>query len=321
MAYKKPFYVKMMTDAFQQWSDLERRAGVTLFKNTGYLVFGKDTEEYIISNLESLRLNGIPHQTFSGLEANQRYPRQLKIPSTHKCIYEEMGGILYASRSLLAFQQEFVKLGGTILDNHQVTEIIPGDRVTVVTNRGSFKANNVVIAAGPWAPALCSSIGVDLPFKVKRVESIYWKVDNADAYSSDIFPTTFGIAHGDTFYSIPVDEYPNMVKISSAGGIWTDANNRDTESGPVTVPAVADFISSTFRGVACKPSIIDYCMYTTYGGSGHFNVLKELNYLGHGFKLSPVVGKLVAELISKDTPSHDLHPFRVSRFTTPQSSL
>ena len=32
MAYKKPFYVKMMTDAFQQWSDLERRAGVTLFK-------------------------------------------------------------------------------------------------------------------------------------------------------------------------------------------------------------------------------------------------------------------------------------------------
>ena len=38
-------------------------------------------------------------------------------------------------------------------------------------------------------------------------------MDNADAYSSDIFPTTFGIAHGDTFYSIPVDEYPNMVKV------------------------------------------------------------------------------------------------------------
>ena len=32
MAYKKPFYVKMMRDAFQQWSDLERLAGATLFK-------------------------------------------------------------------------------------------------------------------------------------------------------------------------------------------------------------------------------------------------------------------------------------------------
>ena len=74
------------------------------YRNTGYLVFGQDTEEYIISNIESLRLNGIPHQIFSGYEANQRYPRQLKIPSTHKCIYEEMGGILYAKKSLQTFQ-------------------------------------------------------------------------------------------------------------------------------------------------------------------------------------------------------------------------
>lgn len=64
-------------------------------------------------------------------------------------------------------QQEFLKLGGTLLDNHQVTEIIPGDIVTVVTNRGSFRAKNVVIAAGPWASTLCSSIGVDLPFRVR----------------------------------------------------------------------------------------------------------------------------------------------------------
>ena len=63
-------------------------------------------------------------------------------------------------------QQEFIKLGGTLLDCHQVTEIIPGDSVTVVTNRGSFKTRNVVIAAGPWAPTLCSSIGLHLPLKV-----------------------------------------------------------------------------------------------------------------------------------------------------------
>ena len=30
----------------------------------------------------------------------------------------------------------------------------------------------------------------------------------------------------------------------------------------MTVPAVADYIGSTFRGVASKPSIVDYCMYT-----------------------------------------------------------
>ena len=30
----------------------------------------------------------------------------------------------------------------------------------------------------------------------------------------------------------------------------------------MTVPVVADYIGSTFRGVASKPSIVDYCMYT-----------------------------------------------------------
>lgn len=54
--------------------------------------------------------------------------------------------------------------------------------------------------------------------QVKRVESIYWKVDNPDAYSSDVFPTTFGFAHGVSFYSIPVDEYPNMVKVCKWNG-------------------------------------------------------------------------------------------------------
>ena len=64
-------------------------------------------------------------------------------------------------------------MGGKLLDRHEVTEIIPGDIVTVVTNRGLFKANNVVIAAGPWAPALCSSIGVHLPFKVSYYYCAY----------------------------------------------------------------------------------------------------------------------------------------------------
>ena len=69
--------------------------------------------------------------------------------------------------ALLYFTQlEFEKLGGLFLDNHRVTKIIPGDLVTIETNKGTFKARNVVIAAGPWAPTLCSSLGLHLPLKV-----------------------------------------------------------------------------------------------------------------------------------------------------------
>jgi sarcosine oxidase/L-pipecolate oxidase len=271
----------------------------------------------------------MPHEVLSGSEANQRYPRQLKLPPTHKCVYEDMGGIIYAQRALLAFQREFQRLGGRLLEGHRVREIVPGDVVTLVTDRGSFKTRNVVIAAGPWAPALCSSIGLHLPFKTKRIEVLYWKVENPAAYSSEVFPTTSGSLNGDAFYSSPIEEYPDMIKVCLHRGEWTDPDERDKLTGPVAIPTVAEYIRSTFRGVATQPSIVEYCLYTISPDYNpvidrhpkHKNIIIAAGFTGHGFKLSPVIGKLVAQLVRRETPSHSLHPFRVSRFLTPQSHL
>ena len=54
------------------------------------------------------------------------------------------------------------------------------------------------------------------------------------------------------------------------------------------------------------------------------NLLKNVSYTlthtcifcltGHGFKLSPVVGKVIAELVMEENPSYDLSPFRLDRF-------
>ena len=54
-----------------------------------------------------------------------------------------------------------------IKDYHKVTEIIPGDMVTVKTNKCSFEARKVIITAGPWGSAMVKRLGVDLPFKVR----------------------------------------------------------------------------------------------------------------------------------------------------------
>ena len=42
---------------------------------------------------------------------------------------------------------------------------------------------------------------------------------------------------------------------------------------------------------------------------------------GHGFKLAPVVGKLLAELALEKNLSYDLFPFRIDRFIGLKSSL
>jgi glycine/D-amino acid oxidase-like deaminating enzyme len=38
-------------------------------------------------------------------------------------------------------------------------------------------------------------------------------------------------------------------------------------------------------------------------------------FSGHGFGMGPIIGKLVSELVAGEETSHDLHPFRLRRFT------
>ena len=69
------------------------------------------------------------------------------------------------------YQNLFVKGGGVIKDYHEVTDIVPGEVVTVKTNKGTFGGRKVVITAGPWGPAIIKKLGIELPFKVNYTDS------------------------------------------------------------------------------------------------------------------------------------------------------
>ena len=38
-------------------------------------------------------------------------------------------------------------------------------------------------------------------------------------------------------------------------------------------------------------------------------------YSGHGFGIGPGMGRVVADLVAGNAPGHDLHRFRLARFT------
>ena len=50
---------------------------------------------------------------------------------------------------------------------------------------------------------------------MKRIEVLYWKVEDTTAFSSDLFPATFGYVDAEEFgfFGTPVEEYPDMVKV------------------------------------------------------------------------------------------------------------
>ncbi|EGC1092065.1 FAD-dependent oxidoreductase, partial [Salmonella enterica subsp. enterica serovar Schwarzengrund] len=48
---------------------------------------------------------------------------------------------------------------------------------------------------------------------------------------------------------------------------------------------------------------------------GHENTLVITGLSGHGFKFAPVLGEIAADFALGKTPSFDLTPFRLSRFS------
>ena len=85
-----------------------------------------------------------------------------------------LDSLLPASFSFLRLPDNFLKKlflseGGTLLDQHKVTEILPGPVVTVVTNKATFRTRKLVVTAGAWTAALVRKLGVELPYKVKRL--------------------------------------------------------------------------------------------------------------------------------------------------------
>ena len=125
----------------------------------------------------------------------------------------------------------FVSAGGVLLDEHRVTEIIPGHEVTVRTTKATFRTKKLVITAGSWTGNLLKTLGLEIPFEVivliecigliyleqvLDTKVLYWKVDTPEDFSKENFPAFLGYVPEDGaryFYGLPIHEYPGLVKV------------------------------------------------------------------------------------------------------------
>ena len=77
---------------------------------------------------------------------------------------------------------------GTIHEAAKVTDIFPGDTVTIFTTKGNYSCKNLVITAGPWTTDLVKPLGLNLPLKVTIyfVSSPVVQLQNIKAQYTDI---------------------------------------------------------------------------------------------------------------------------------------
>ncbi|XP_072249257.1 peroxisomal sarcosine oxidase isoform X1 [Leuresthes tenuis] len=324
-AYEQDFYTRMMEECYELWAQLERDAGVELYRKTGLLVMGPEKSENYQLFKNTLQKNKVPVVILTRDNFSKHIPN-VNLTEGDGALVDVSAGVLYADRALKTVQGLFQKLGGVIRDKEKVTEIKPGPFVTVSTSAHVYRAKSVVITAGPWANRLLVQTGLQLPLEVIKINVCYWKEKVPGSYALNrhfpCFLLTESEESKEHIYGLPSNEYPGMMKICYHMGSKTDPDKRDQQTDRSDIDILQRCINRCFPCLTPEPAVVETCMYTLTPDR-HFvldyhptysNIVIGAGFSGHGFKFGPIIGKLLCELILGEVPSYDLSPFQIRRF-------
>ncbi|MDO8673894.1 MAG: FAD-binding oxidoreductase [Dehalococcoidia bacterium] len=197
--------------------------------------------------------------------------------------------------------------GATIAQWTEVTSVeAPNGRVTgVVTARGTVSSPIVVDAAGPWAALVAETVGIDLP--VRPFKRQLWFTRPGDRVP-DGAPVLFDTQH-DFYFRREGDGLLMCL------GNPTEPSNFDTALDWSFAPQVAEYATFRFPPFE-KSQLISGWAAPRDITPDHEPVLGEIpgiegfvaaaGHSGHGFMLSPAIGRAIAELILHGQSSIDI---------------
>lgn len=225
-----------------------------------------------------------------------------------------VGGLRYTASDsvsdpgalVAAYARYFESLGGRIFTG-DATTLQP--HWSVQTEVGRIEGRRAVIALGPWADNVTRALGYRFPLAVKRGYHMHYRAQPDAKLNQPVLDAEYG------FLITPM-----------TGGIrlttGVELGLRDTPPTPVQLAAVEPLARETFPlgervdpvpWLGRRPCTPD--MKPIIGPApGHRDLWFAFGHAHHGLTLGPVTGRLVAELMTGDSPVVDPSPFRAERF-------
>lgn len=207
--------------------------------------------------------------------------------------------------------------GATVLAHCPVTGIeTVGDRiVSVTTEAGSIRTDQVVCAAGAWSAQVGGWVGVDLPVAPLRRQIAV--TEPVRGLSSE---TPFTIDFATSFYFHGEGE-GLLLGCPESTDSWGFDTTRDpawlgdlAEAMERRVPALADVgIARGWAGLYEMTPDHNAVIGRSRSVPGF---LYACGFSGHGFLMGPAVGEITRDLCLGTTPALDISALDVERFST-----
>jgi sarcosine oxidase len=317
--YEHPCYVPIVQRAYELWAALEREAGQSLFVRTGGLMIGPPDGSLFAGALRSAREHGLEHMILSPDEVHARFPG-FRVPKESMALLEPRAGLLFPEKSVETHLALAQRAGATLRTGVTVTGWDADEGVEVRTDAGAFRADTLILAAGPWLPALVPEL--ERPLEIER-QLFHW-------FEPASHPEWYDAAHS----PISLIEYDDERFFATFPNIGHGVKAGIHHEGEVIDPDAPRAPASAAEGAEMQALLARYlpqaagkildratCVYTNTPDHdflidthpAHPNVLIASPCSGHGFKFSSAIGEILANLVTTGETSFDLGPFALSR--------
>ena len=322
MHYSNEVHARMAWQSLEIFSNFDQTIGGDCgLVETGFLIFaGADDLPAFQANVAMQQKVGIRTNIISRDDAAEIAPG-FYLDDCAAIAYEPLSGYADPSGTALAYAARARELGATVYLQDPATGVqVTGDQVVAVTTATErFETPLVVIATGPWSRPFLLKHGIDLPLQATRHEVVHLKrpMDKLPYHpgagdianliyfrpeSTDL--TLLGNGNEEELVEDP-EVYAPRPSQHFIQDVWTRLVKR--------VPVMAEAQYSTgYAGLYTTTPDSHPVMDRVEGIDGLYVCT---GFSGHGFKLSPMVGVLMAELmLNGKATSIDISPLRMSRF-------
>jgi D-amino-acid dehydrogenase len=282
-----------------------------LLKRTGWIKMFRSaaTLEGALLELERAKAYGVEGEVLDQKAIAQREPGlsgdfagAIHFPAPG--FVPDPGGLAKAYATL------FRRKGGSFLTGDARTLQQTSDgRWRVATEEGPVTAREVVVAMGPWSDLVFAPLGYSIPFAVKRGYHLHLAAKGNAVLNHPVLDTDQG------FLLAPMNR---GIRLTTG----VEFARRDAPPSPVQIELALPKARALFPlgepvdahpWMGARPCLPD--MLPIIGKAPrHAGLWFDFGHQHHGLTLGPVSGRLLAEMMTGETPFADPAPFSVERF-------
>lgn len=309
--FESPHYTALADEALEGWARLERESGRQILIPCPVLEAGPKGSAAVRNSRQAALDNGVETPLLTGAEVNARFPA-FDLPQDWDAVVQDGGAILLAQVALEALRAR-AEAAGRIQPQAVVSLEPQADHVLLRTAEDIWRADRVILAAGPWLSRLLPELAPVL--KVTR-QTVGWF---APASPETVLPDAFPIfilerSAQDTVYGFPDFEGRGVKAAPHNHGPVVGPDDWEPPASDAELAAVGDALAALIPGAAGPITERDVCLYTNTvpadlrPDAGEEFILDRWPSSrlvvgsacsGHGAKFAPAVGERLARLATE----------------------